>query len=319
MTTSATRVIGKSGIEIFPLAFGGNVFGWTADEQRSHELLDRFTEGGGNLIDTADSYSEWADDEHVGGESETIIGSWLRGRDRSSVVIATKVAKYSKRPGLSPANVAAAADESLQRLGTDYIDLYYAHEEDPNVPIEQTAQAFDDLVRAGKIRAIGVSNFSAESTEAWLKVSRDNGWAEPVAIQPHYNLVHRNDYEEHLAPLAARENLAVLPYWSLASGFLTGKYREPVEQGDSPRAGAASKYAVPAGLAVIDQLDEIAHAHQTSIATIALAWLLTKPQVVAPNASASRVDQVAGLLAVGEVELTADEVAALDQISTWGH
>ncbi|WP_028244886.1 aldo/keto reductase [Pseudoclavibacter soli] len=308
--------LGASGIEIFPLAFGGNVFGWTVDQQGANTLLDQFTAGGGNLIDTADVYPAWAPGR-VGGESESIIGEWLKAKRRDDVVIATKVAKDAKRPGLAAANIAAAADDSLRRLGTDHIDLYYAHEEDPNTPIEESAAAFDALVTAGKVRALGISNFTPEGTQAWVKVAREHGWAVPVALQPHYNLVHRNDYEADLAPIAVREDLAVLPYWSLASGFLTGKYRTPIQQGDSPRAGEASKYAVPAGLAVIDRLDEIAQAHGVAIATVALAWLLAKPQIVAPIASASKPEQIQGLLDVATTELTADEVAALDEVSTW--
>ena len=302
--------------DLFPLALGSNVFGWTVDEPAAHRILDTFVAGGGNLIDSADMYPQWVPGNR-GGESEEAIGSWLAGRSRDDVLIATKVAKMTTRPGLSPENVRAAADESLARLRTDHIDLYYAHQEDPDTPIERTAEAFDALVRAGKIRAIGVSNFTPQGLVAWMQVAEANGWAKPVAMQPHYNLVHRNDYEDHLAPLADAYGLAVLPYYALAQGFLTGKYRQRVEGGDSPRAQDASRFATGQGLEILDVLDEVAAAHGSTVTTVGLAWLAAQPNVAAPIASASRPEQLADLLAVGSLTLTDDELTRITDVSKW--
>ncbi|WP_440708012.1 aldo/keto reductase [Herbiconiux sp. YIM B11900] len=309
--------IGSSDLEVFPLSLGGNVFGWTADRETSFDILDAHAAGGGNFIDTADTYMASAPG-NVGGESETILGEWFTSRgSRDATVIATKVAKHPQFTGLSASNIAAAADASLGRLQTDRIDLYYAHAEDPETPLEETAAAFDELVRAGKVRYLGLSNFSPENVERYLQIADANGFARPVALQPHYNLVHRNEVEDHLAPIAVRENLGIMPYFALASGFLTGKYRSKSDLEGSTRASSASKYVSPQGLAIIDALDEIGRAHGVSIATTALAWLVAKPGVTAPIASASRLDQVADLLAVGTTQLSADEVSRLDEVSAW--
>jgi aryl-alcohol dehydrogenase-like predicted oxidoreductase len=307
--------LGSSGIDVFPLNLGGNTFGWTSDATTSHQVLDAFTAAGGNFVDTADGYSAWVPG-NSGGESETIIGSWLAARgNRDRVVLATKVSQHPRFRGLSAANVAAAADASLGRLGTDHIDLYYAHYDDAEVPLEETAGAFDALVRAGKIRAIGVSNYSAERIREWFEVARRNGFALPVAVQPHYNLVARGAYERDIAPVAAAENLAVLPYYGLAGGFLTGKYRTTEDLAGGPRGGGAKQYLTEDGLAVIKALTGIADAHEVAPASVALAWLRTRPQVAAPIASARTVEQLPALLASATLDLTADELTALDDVS----
>ncbi|MCO8275397.1 aldo/keto reductase [Actinoplanes sp. TRM 88003] len=307
--------LGSSGIEVFPLNLGGNVFGWTSDEATSHQVLDAFTAAGGNFIDTADGYSAWVPG-NSGGESETIIGKWLTSRNnRNSVVLATKVSQHPQFRGLSAANVTAAADASLARLGTDYIDLYYAHYDDASTPLEETAGAFDALVKAGKVRAVGVSNYTAERIREWFEVARRHGFVLPVAVQPHYNLVARQAYEQNIAPVAAEEGLAVLPYYALASGFLTGKYRTTEDLASSPRGGGAKAYLNEDGLAVIKVLTEVADAHGVEPASVALAWLRTRPGVAAPIASARTVEQLPALIASATLELTADEIAALDEVS----
>jgi aryl-alcohol dehydrogenase (NADP+) len=312
--------IGASELDVFPLCLGGNVFGWTADRDESFAILDAHAAGGGDFIDTADVYMAGVPG-NSGGESETIIGEWFASRgSRDGTVIATKVAKHPEFRGLSAANIRAAAEASLGRLQTDRIDLYYAHEDDEATPLEEIAGAFDELVRAGWVRYIGLSNWSPARIRQYLDLADANGLARPVALQPHYNLVHRNEVEDTLAPLALRENLSIAPYFALASGFLTGKYRSADAAGGgggSARAGSASKYATPQGLAIVDALEQIGTAHGAAIATVALAWLAAKPFVAAPIASASRVGQVADLLAVGRLTLSADEVARLDAVSEW--
>ncbi|MCS5495890.1 aldo/keto reductase [Cnuibacter physcomitrellae] len=308
--------IGSSDLDVFPLALGGNVFGWTADRDESLAVLDAFAEGGGDLIDTADSYM-WRKPGNSGGESETIIGEWMQTRGaRDTTVVATKVSKHPAFPGLSAANVAAAADASLARLRTDRIDLYYAHAEDPATAVEESAAAFDRLVRTGKVRHVGLSNFSAASVREWLAVADANGFARPVALQDHYNLVHRNDVEDHLVPLALEEGMSILPYYALASGFLTGKYRS---KDDHPgtRQSAATRYVSPQGLEIVDVLEDIGRDHGVAAATVALAWLAAKPAVAAPIASARTVEQLPSLLAVGSLTLTPAEVERLDAVSAW--
>jgi aryl-alcohol dehydrogenase-like predicted oxidoreductase len=307
--------LGSSGIDVFPLNLGGNTFGWTSDEAASHRVLDAYAEAGGNFLDTADGYSAWVPG-NSGGESETIIGSWLAGRgNRDSIVVATKVSQHPQFRGLAAANVAAAAQASLGRLGTDYIDLYYAHYDDPKTPLEETAGAFDALVKAGKVRAVGVSNYSADRIREWFEIARRDGLTLPVAVQPHYNLVARKAYERDIAPVAAAENLAVLPYYGLAGGFLTGKYRTTEDLASGPRGGGAKAYLNEDGLAVIKVLADVADAHGVEPASVALAWLRTRSQVAAPVASARVVEQLPALLASVTLELTPDEIAALDEVS----
>ncbi len=302
-----------SDIEVFPLALGGNTFGWTSDEAASHRVLDAYVAAGGNFIDTADGYSAWVPG-NSGGESETILGSWFAARgNRDRVVLATKVSQHPQFRGLSAANVAAAADASLKRLQTDRIDLYWAHYDDPKTPLEETAAAFDALVKAGKVRAIGVSNYTGERIREWFGIARREGLTLPVAVQPHYNLVKRVGYERDIAPVAAAEHLAVVPYYALASGFLTGKYKTTEDLAGAARGGAAGSYLNENGLAVVTVLEEIARAHDVAPATVALAWLRGRPDVAAPIASARTAEQVPALVTL--IDLTGDERSALDEAS----
>ncbi|MFC7819399.1 aldo/keto reductase [Streptomyces sp. NPDC057367] len=309
------RKLGSSDLKVFPLALGGNVFGWTADQDTSFAVLDAYTAAGGNFVDTADSYSAWVDG-NSGGESETVLGKWLAARgNRDDVVLATKVSQHPDYPGLSAANIKAAADASLRRLGTDHIDLYYTHFDKPEVPVEEIIGALDELVRAGKVRHIAASNISAERLAASLDFSDREGLARYVALQPHYNLVSRDTYEGGLRDLAERSGLAAVPYYALASGFLTGKYR-PGATVDSPRAGGAAKHLESErGQRVLAVLDEIAETHSAPVATVALAWLAAQPTVAAPIASARTVEQLPALLGVAELTLTEDETGRLTEAS----
>ena len=309
--------IGSSDLNVFPLNLGGNVFGWTADKQTSFDVLDAFVAGGGNFIDTADAYSAWVPGNN-GGDSETIIGQWIASRgNRDKVVIATKVGSWSEAPGASRANIIAAVDGSLQRLQSDYIDLYYIHRDDTNTPLEETIAALDELVKAGKVRAIGASNFTPERLAAALAVSERTGQAAFVALQPHYNLMHRAEYEGALEQVVATHGLSTIPYASLASGFLTGKYRDENASSDtSPRSGGARKYLDGRGRKVLAALDAVAAAHNVSVTSVSLAWLRQQPAVAAPIASASTPAQVPDLLASATLDLTADELAALSAASS---
>ncbi|WP_340377871.1 aldo/keto reductase [Streptomyces sp. SS7] len=312
---TSLRKLGSSDLEVFPLSLGGNVFGWTADEATSFAVLDAYAAAGGNFVDTADSYSAWVDG-NSGGESETIIGRWVHKRgNRDDVVIATKVSQHPDFPGLTAANIKAAADASLTRLGTDHIDLYYTHFDKPEVPVEEIIGALDELVQAGKVRHIAASNISPERLRESLEFSDREGLARYVAVQPHYNLVSRDTYEGGLQDLAARSGLAAVPYYALASGFLTGKYR-PGTTVEGPRAAGAGRHlGTERGVRVLAALDEIARAHGTEVATVALAWLAARPTVVAPIASARTLDQLPPLLAVAEIELTDEEITQLTAAS----
>ncbi len=310
--------IGTSDLDVFPIGLGGNVFGFTADEATSFAILDAWVDGGGDHIDTADSYAAWVPG-NVGGESEAIIGRWLAARPgaRDRVVIATKVSRHPEFPGLAPANVRAAAEASLGRLGVDTIDLYYAHYDDPETPLEDAVGAFEALVHDGLVRAVALSNFTPERIEAWIDLAA-GGPAAPVAVQPHYNLVHRNEVEDHLVPLAQRHGIGLIPYFGLAKGFLSGKYRTAeLQEGASPRAAAALKYVTPQGLEILAVLDEVAAAHDSTPAAVALAWLRTRPAVAAPLASASRLDQVPELLEAGRLAPAPEEAEALTRVSDW--
>lgn len=309
--------IGNSELDIFPLSLGGNVFGWTADEPASFAILDTFVAGGGNFIDTADVYSAWIPG-HSGGESETIIGNWVRARgNRDQVIIATKVASHAEAPGASRASIGKGVEASLRRLQTDYIDLYYIHRDDPETPLEETISALDDLVKAGKVRAIAASNFTAGRLSEALRISEETSAAKFVALQPHYNLVYRQEYEGDLASVVETNGLSTIPYSSLASGFLTGKYRDDNTDTDtSPRAGGARRYLDNRGRAVLAALDEIAAGHEVEVGTVALAWLRQQPTVVAPIASASTVDQVPGLLASATLDLSQDELDRLSALTS---
>lgn len=309
--------IGTSDLDVFPLSLGGNVFGWTADRDSSFAVLDAFVDGGGDFIDTADSYSAWVPG-NSGGESETIIGEWLASRRPEGVVVATKVSQHPQFPGLSGENVRRAAEASLARLGVDAIDLYYAHFDDESTPLEETVEAFGRLVTDGLVRHVAVSNYSAERIREWIDIAERTGVALPVAVQPHYNLVHRNAVEEEIIPLAQEFGLGLVPYFSLAKGFLTGKYRSTDTTGQSsPRASAAAVYATEAGLAIIDALEEIGDTHGASIAATSLAWLRAQPTVVAPLASARTVEQLPDLLAGARLQLSEDEVSRLTRVSEW--
>jgi aryl-alcohol dehydrogenase-like predicted oxidoreductase len=311
---TADRVaLGTTDLTVYPLSLGGNVFGWTADRDATFAVLDAYADAGGNFVDTADSYSAWVPG-NTGGDSERLIGEWLTSRSRHhDVLVATKVSQHPDFKGLAAANIRAAADASLERLQTDSLDLYYAHYDDTSVPLEETAAAFSELVDAGKIRHIGVSNYSAERIDDWLRIASENGLTAPVALQPKYNLVER-EYEGALRTVAERGSLAVMPYYALAAGFLTGKYREGVSV-DSPRAAGASQYVNEHGLAVVDALGEIAAAHGVSVASVAIAWLGAQPTITAPIASARSLDQLPALIAAVSLDLSPAELAALDAVS----
>jgi aryl-alcohol dehydrogenase-like predicted oxidoreductase len=311
--TSPRRTVGTSDLQVFPLSLGGNVFGWTADRDTSFAVLDAYTAAGGNFVDTADGYSAWVPG-NTGGDSERILGEWFTARGRrDDVVLATKVGQHPDFKGLAADNIRRAADASLERLQSDYIDLYYAHFDDPSVPLEETVAALSELVDAGKVRHIGISNYSPERIEEWFAITEREGLHRAVALQPHYNLVERA-YEQKYRPIAEREGLGVMPYFALAAGFLTGKYRDGVTV-DSARAGGAAKYLDETGRSVLTALDEVAAAHGVSVATIALAWLAAQPTVTAPIASARTLEQLPDLLASVDVVLTADELDALDGAS----
>ncbi|MFF4657466.1 aldo/keto reductase [Streptomyces sp. NPDC001381] len=312
---TSLRKLGSSDLEVFPLSLGGNVFGWTADEAASFAVLDAYTAAGGNFVDTADSYSSWAEG-NSGGESETIIGNWLKSRgNRDDVVVATKVSQHPEFPGLTAANIKAAADASLRRLGTDHIDLYYTHFDKPEVPVEEIIGALDELVKAGKVRHIAASNITPERLQESLEFSDREGLARYVALQPHYNLVSRDTYEGALQDLAARSGLAAVPYFALASGFLTGKYRPGTTVESRRSAGAARHLDSERGRRVLAALDEIAGARGAEVATVALAWLAAQPTVAAPIASARTAEQLPALLAVAGLELTEEETGALTRAS----
>jgi len=315
MTEQTSRRLGQSDLQVFPLCLGGNVFGWSADEQASFAVLDAYAEAGGNFIDTADSYSAWVPG-HSGGESEAILGRWMRERkNRDRMVIATKVGQLPGLTGLSAKTIRKAAEDSLSRLGVECIDLYYAHQDDPDTPLEEALGAFDALVREGKVRYVAASNYTPERLSEALAVSKREGFARFVALQPHYSLMHRADYEDELRPVVEREGLATLPYFALARGFLTGKYRPGVEV-DSVRASGASQYLNERGLRVLEALEDIARAHDTTMAAVALAWLLAQPTVAAPIASARTTEQLADLLPMAKLELTKDELDRLSAASS---
>jgi len=310
------RQLGRSPLSVAPLAFGGNVFGWSADEARSFELLDAFVDAGFNLIDTADTYSGWVPGNR-GGESETIIGKWLkRSGKRDRVVIATKVAKWGQQPGLSPINIREAVEGSLKRLQVEQIDLYQAHEDDATVPLHDTLGEFGRLIDEGKVRAIGASNYSADRFAEALKVSAQHGLPRYESMQPEYNLVSRAGYEKGLEPICRAEQIGVIGYYSLASGFLTGKYRSEDDLAKSAaRGGAVKKYLNKQGLGVLAALDQIAAAHSATPAQVALAWLIARPGVTAPIVSATSVEQLKDVLGAATLALSATEISQLDLVS----
>lgn len=309
--------LGRSEIAIAPLVFGGNVFGWTADEARSFELLDHFVERGFNAIDTADSYSAWAPGLS-GGESETVLGKWLaqRGR-RDDIVLMTKVGMWEPRKGLSAANIEAAVEDSLKRLGTDYIDVYFAHIDDENVPLEESLTAFDKLVKAGKVRALGASNYSAERLRQALEIAKEQGLARYDVMQPLYNLHDRKDFESELAALAQEQEVGMVSYFSLASGFLTGKYRSREDLKNSARGDFMQNYFSERGERVLQALTGVADEMSVRPAQVALAWLLTHPGVTAPIASATNVAQLDEILGAVDVSLPDALLTRLDEASQY--
>jgi len=311
------RELGQSGLKAAPIAFGGNVFGWSVDERTTFNLLDAFVEAGCNLIDTADVYSAWVPGNQ-GGESESLIGRWLqRSGKRNQVLIATKVAKWAERPGLSAVNISAAIDDSLRRLQTDFVDVYFAHEDDESVPQEATLAAFNRLIQHGKVRTIGASNFSARRLKAALKVSKDYHLPRYEVLQPEYNLYDRSGYEAELEPLAQQQQLGVMGYYALASGFLSGKYRSVPDAGKSRVRGTTvvGRYLNPRGLMILAALDDIAARHNASTAQVALAWLLARSNSIIPIVSATSIEQLHELVGAVQLSLSVDDKAQLDAAS----
>jgi aryl-alcohol dehydrogenase (NADP+) len=310
------RTLGTTEITVSPLCLGANVFGWTADENESMAVLDAYAGAGGNFIDTADCYSDWADG-NSGGESETIIGRWLRrSGNRDRIVLATKVGQLAARPGLSADNINLAAGDSLSRLGTDYIDLYYTHEDDPQTPLAETLGALDALVDAGKIRAYAASNYTADRLADAQQAAADGGYRGFVALQPHYNLVHRGEYEGELAEVCRASGMSCVSYASLADGFLTGKYRTGAALPASERAEDAIEYLNDAGLRVLGALDLVAGRVNAPVAAVALAWLQAQPTVTAAIASARTTRQLADLLQSEDVTLSDEDLRLLGEASS---
>lgn len=309
------RKLGRSGLEIAPLVFGGNVFGWTADEARSFELLDRFTERGFNAIDTADVYSSWAPGL-TGGESETVLGRWLtrRGR-RDDIVLMSKIGMWEPHKGLSATNIEAAVEDSLRRLRTDYLDVYFAHIDDQDVPLEETLDAFAKLIAAGKVRAIGASNYSAERLREALEVSRKQGLPRYELMQPLYNLYDRADFESELAGVADEHELGVVSYFSLASGFLTGKYKSVEDLQGSARADFLKDYFDDRGQKLLGTLLDVAKDISATPAQVALAWLMNRPNVTAPIASATSLAQLDELLDAASLSLPEGVMEKLETLS----
>lgn len=308
--------LGGSDLAVSPLSLGGNVFGWTADEAQSFAVLDAYTAGGGNFLDTADAYSAWVPG-NTGGESETVIGNWIRSRgNRDEIVVATKIGAHPDAFGLKAANIRSATEASLRRLGIERIDLLYTHRDDPRTPVEEFLGTLDELIREGKVRAIGASNITPERLTESLEFSAREGVAAYVAVQPHYNLVSRSTYEGPLAAAVAEHGLSTVPYYALASGFLTGKYRADGSVVDSARSLGAIRYLDdPRGPKVLAALDKAAETHGVEPATVALAWLTAQPTVAAPIASARTVEQLPPLLAAARLRLTAEDLELLDEAS----
>ena len=311
------RELGKSGLKVAPLALGGNVFGWTADEAMSFKLLDAFVARGFNLIDTADTYSKWVPGNR-GGESETIIGKWLKQRGvRDKVVIATKVGMEMApdKKGLSKAYVLREAEDSLKRLQTDYIDLYQSHTDDAATPLEETLEAYAQLVKQGKVRAIGASNYGAERLAQALQVSAQHGYPSYQSLQPHYNLYERADYESKLEPLCQQKGIGVITYFSLARGFLTGKYRSEADLAKSPRGQGVKSHLNERGFRILDALDKVARQRGSTPARVSLAWLIARPSVTAPIASATNPEQLNELIEATKLELDPASIELLNQAS----
>ena len=313
------RKLGKSELELAPLAFGGNVFGWTADEKTSFKLLDAFADAGFNFVDTADSYSNWVPGNQ-GGESETIIGNWLKQRgDRDKMLIGTKLGSQlsPERKGLSKKYILESVEGSLRRLQTDYIDLYQSHYFDPETPQEETLAAYDQLIKAGKIRAIGASNFSPQQLAEALGISKQNNLPRYDSLQPEYNLYDRAGFEQELEPLCLENEVGVINYFSLAKGFLSGKYRSEADLNKSPRGGGVKTYLNERGFRILEALDDIAQQYNSDPASVSLAWLIARPSITAPIASATSLEQLNSLIKAAQLNLDKIAVNQLTQASQY--
>ncbi|WP_294286064.1 aldo/keto reductase [uncultured Chryseobacterium sp.] len=310
------RTVKNTDLEVAPINFGGNVFGWTLDEQQSFAILDKFFDKGFNFIDTADTYSWWVNGK--GGQSEEIIGKWMKSRgNRNDLVIATKVGSETEEHGydISRKHILKSVDESLLRLQTDHIDLYYTHFDDKETPVEETLSAYDEVIKAGKVRYIAASNVSPERLKESFKAAEEHNLPKYVALQPHYNLMEREGFETNYAPLAEEYGLSVFPYWSLAAGFLTGKYRDKSDLSKSQRGEGVKKYLNPKGLEVLKALDQISGRHNAKPATVALAWLLANPLITAPIVSATSESQLETLFAAPELHLDHEDAELLNKVS----
>jgi aryl-alcohol dehydrogenase-like predicted oxidoreductase len=311
------RRLGQSSLEVPPITFGCNVFGWTADEATSFKLLDAWLDAGFNFLDTADVYSRWHPG-NIGGESETIIGKWMKSRgNRDKIILATKlgIEMAPGKKGLSAAYMKTAVEDSLRRLQTDYIDLYQSHRDDPETPIEETLSSYAGLIKEGKVREIGASNFSADRLAESLKISTQKGLPRYQSLQPHYSLVERTEFEGPLEELCLKEKVGVIGYYSLASGFLTGKYRSKADMDGRIRGARVEKYVNDYGFGVIKALDEVAARYEAKPGQIAVAWLIARPSVTAPIVSATNLEQLAELVEAAEIELDADSIAKIDAAS----
>lgn len=309
-------IIPHTDLEVAPINFGGNVFGWTLNEVESFAMLDSFVDAGLNFVDTADTYSWWVNGK--GGQSESILGEWMKSRgNRNQMVIATKVGSETQEHGfdISREHILKSADASLKRLQTDHIDLYYTHFDDKTTPVEETLDAYAQLIKAGKVRYIAASNIAPARLEESFAVAEAENLPKYVALQPHYNLMERKGYETDYAPIAQKHGLAVFPYWSLASGFLTGKYRSEKDLGKSVRGGSAKKYLTPQGMAVLEALDQTAKKHGTEPAAVSLAWLLTRPNVGAPIVSATNDAQLQTLAKAPKLHLDLEDIELLEHAS----
>ncbi|MES2274817.1 MAG: aldo/keto reductase [Bacteroidota bacterium] len=313
------RELGKTGVGVSPLMFGGNVFGWTVDEAISFKLLDAFTGAGLNFIDTADVYSRWVPGNH-GGDSEMIIGKWFKqSGKRDKVILATKVGKDmgDGKKGLAAKYIMQAVEDSLKRLQTDYIDLYQSHDDDPNTPFAETMEAYSQLIKEGKVRVIGASNYKVGRLAETLQTSASNNLAAYQTLQPEYNLYQRQDYETNLEPLCLERGLGVVPFYSLASGFLTGKYRSEADFNKSKRGAGMVKYLNERGFKILAALDSVADQYRTTQASVALAWLIARPSITAPIASATNIEQLNDLISATELNLSAEAISVLNEASSY--
>jgi aryl-alcohol dehydrogenase-like predicted oxidoreductase len=304
--------IPETDLVVHELCLGTNVFGWSADEAESHAVLDAYRSHGGNFVDTADMYSAWKEG-NIGGESETIIGNWMaKNGNRNEMVVATKVAKLPTRPGLHPDNIIAACNDSLKRLQSDHIDIYYAHHDDPTIPLEDVLGAFAQLIAEGKVRYIAASQYTGARLQEALDISAKHHLPSYIALQDQYNLVSRNPFESEQQPVLAANNISAIPFYGLARGFLSGKYREG-KVVESVRAEGVKEFATPKGYATLAVMDQIARDHNCSVSAVSLAWLRSNPQLSTPIASARTVEQLEEIVQI--IELTADEVASLSAVS----